>query len=107
MNAMNQGISMGMNNMNQGMNVGMNAMNHGSYGWQQGNMGANMAMAGQANTPGMFAIPGLEGLLGMVLALLIWALFIAGSVFLAKGIWDHLQARKPSLNVATEAIEIK
>jgi len=107
MNAMNQGISMGMNNMNQGMNVGMNSMNHGSYGWQQGNMGANMAMAGQAKTSGMFGIPGMEGLIGMALMLLIWVLFIAGSVFLAKGIWDYLQVRKPSLNAATETIETK
>lgn len=107
MNAMNQGISMGMNNMNQGMNMGMNAMNHGTNSWMQGNMASNMVMSGQANMPGLFGIPSLEGLFGVALTLIMWSLFVAGSVFLAKGVWDYLQARKASLSVATENIETR
>ncbi|SMC43999.1 hypothetical protein [Sporomusa malonica] len=100
MGGMNQGMSQGMNGMGQGMGV----MNQGvdAYG-QMGNMAmynhGNMAnMTNMASMPGMMPGSGFESLLGslagIAITLLFWALFIGGSVFLARGLWEVFKTKK-------------
>ncbi|HWR08313.1 hypothetical protein [Sporomusa sp.] len=125
---MNQGMNMGMGGINQGMSQGMNGMgqgmgvmNHGAdaYGqmsnmamYNHGNMGN---MTNMASMPGVMPGSGFESLLGsfagIAITLLFWALFIGGSVFLARGLWEVFKARKtatqpPASVVVAKQVEV-
>ncbi|SDD72253.1 hypothetical protein [Sporomusa acidovorans] len=94
---MNQGMHMGMN---QGTNMGM---------MPQGNM-TNMA-----SMPGMMPGSGLEGFLGSILStgitLLLLAVLVAGTVFLARALWETFKAKQnttqsPQTVVLAKQVEV-
>ena len=55
-------------------------------------------MTNMASMPGMMPSSGFESLLGslagIAITLLFWALFIGGSVFLARGLWEVFKTKK-------------
>lgn len=94
------------------MNQNFSAMHQG-----MGPMGVNVtgnmtSHAGMANMPGVMGSTGIEGFLASVfttvLPLLFWALIIAGTIFLVRGLWDVFKNRKhaEAKSVVSEAAEI-
>lgn len=111
MGYMNQGTNMGANAMNQGMYMGTDAMNQGmGYMNHTYNHMGNAAMYNNANMsamPGMGSGSGFESFLSTLasfaIPLLFWVLLIAGSVFLAKGLWEMYKTHKEKTTSVTVA----
>jgi hypothetical protein len=64
-------------------------------------------MVNMAGMPGMMPGYGFESLLGnlagMAITLLIWVLFIGGTVFLVKGLWEAFKP-KQSVSVIQDTV---
>lgn len=111
---MMHGMQQGMGYMNQGMNTGIHAMGQGmgymNHGANTYNHMSNAAMynnASMANMPSMSSASGFESFLstlaGFAIPLLFWVLLIAGSVFLAKGLWEMYKSHKEKTTSVTVA----